>query len=144
MAKEGKQFRPDKYTYMGLISAHCRTCNSHESAMKAQYVLFDMMDSNIPTDSKICNAVIAGWARSGSDEAILQAEEICNRMEALSIVVDGVCFNSLINVYAKSNDPHKSVRSLQVLDRMEERRVAPTSVTYTRCSKYAKVTTSSS
>lgn len=128
---QDEQFRPDKYSYMNLVTAHCRACSSHETAMRAQYVLFEMMDSNIPTDSRLCNAVISGWAKSGSDEAILRAEEICSRMEALSIFVDGVCFNSLINVYAKSNDPGKSVRSLQVLDRMKERRVAPTSVTYT-------------
>eukprot|EP00984_Skeletonema_dohrnii_P013100 scaffold5399_cov113-Skeletonema_dohrnii-CCMP3373.AAC.1 len=99
--------------------------------MKAEYILFDMMDSNIIPDNILCNAVISGWARSGSDDAILHAEEVCNRMDALGIEADGVCFNSLINVYAKSNHPEKSVRSLQVLERMEERRVAPTSVTYT-------------
>mmetsp|Transcript_25458 Transcript_25458/g.43226 ORF Transcript_25458/g.43226 Transcript_25458/m.43226 type:complete len:446 (-) Transcript_25458:115-1452(-) len=127
-----QQFRPDKYTYMNLITAHTRSCASHEAAIKAEYdVLFDMMDSNIIPDNKLCNAVISGWARSGSDDAILHAEEVCNRMDALGIGPDGVCFNSLINVYVKSNHPEKSVRSLQVLERMEKRRVAPTSLTHT-------------
>lgn len=126
-----RELRPDVYTYMILLTAHARSRDSHESAMKAQYVLFEMMDSNIPADAKLCNSVISGWARSGSEEAILHAEEVCSRMEALSIRVDTTCFNSLINVYAKSNHPEKSVRSWQVLERMEARRLTPTSVTYT-------------
>ncbi len=126
-----RQFLPDAYSYMILLTAHTRSCESHESAMKSQYVLFDMMDSNVPTDAKLCNSVIASWARSGSDEATLRAEEVCSRMEALSIKVDAICFNSLINVYARSNHPEKSYKSLQVLERMKERRVTPNSVTYT-------------
>lgn len=126
-----RQFCPDKFTYMTLINAYSRNCSTHETALEAEKVLFDMMESNVIPDNKLCNIVIAAWARSGSQESIYHAEEICNRMDALGINIDGVCFNSLINVYATSNDPERGVWAFKVLDRMKERGARPTSVTYT-------------
>ena len=126
-----KRFRPDKYSYISLLNAHSRGCKTHEAAMKAEFVLFDMMDSNILPDSKLCNTVISAWARSGSDVSIMHAEEIFSRMDALYIEADLICFNSLIHVYAKSNDSGKTIGALRVLDRMKERNFSPNSVTYT-------------
>lgn len=88
------------------------------------------MESNVIPDNKLCNNVIAAWARSGSQESIYHAEEICNKMDTLGINIDSICFNSLTNVYATSNDPERGVWAFKVLDRMKERDARPTSVTY--------------
>ncbi|KAL7529653.1 hypothetical protein ACHAXR_003081 [Thalassiosira sp. AJA248-18] len=126
-----RKFRPDRFSFMALLNAYGRSCKSHECAMKAERVLFDMMDSNHLPDNKLCNSVVSAWARSGSDDAAYHAEEICNRMDFLGIEVDGVVFNSLINVYTKSRDSNKSVDALKVLGRMNERNVKTSSVTFT-------------
>ena len=127
-----REMRPDFYSYIAVLNAYARSCNSYECAAKAEGVLFEMMDSSYvrQPDSKLCNNIISAWSRSGSNEAAARAEQLCDRMDSLGIEIDGVVFNSLINVYAKSCHFDRSVNALNVLHRMHERKVDPTSVTY--------------
>lgn len=98
-----REMRPDKYSYMALMNAYSRNCNCYEDAMRGEAVLFEMMDQRIfRPDTKMCNQVIAAWARSGSEEAITHVREICNRMDSFGIRMDGVCYNSIINVHVKT------------------------------------------
>jgi hypothetical protein len=116
---------------MTLLNAYCRSCKSHDHAVRAEDILFQMMESNIRPDNKLCGNVVSAWARSVSPEAIIRAEAIIDNMDRLQISVDCVVFNCLLNIYAKSCDPNKSFNSLIVLERMLEQRVDPSSVTYT-------------
>mmetsp|Transcript_14917 Transcript_14917/g.27155 ORF Transcript_14917/g.27155 Transcript_14917/m.27155 type:complete len:968 (-) Transcript_14917:187-3090(-) len=128
---QNRDMRPDRFSFMALLNAFSRSCKSHRCAVKAEGVLFTMMDSNYRPDSKLCNNVISAWARSGSNDAAARAEAVCDRMDLLGIEIDGVVFNSLINVHVKSRNSRMALNALKVFERMHERNVLPTSVTYT-------------
>ena len=48
-----KGMRPDRFSFMALLNAYCRSCNGHYHALKAEGVLYDMMNSNHLPDSKV-------------------------------------------------------------------------------------------
>jgi pentatricopeptide repeat protein len=126
-----REMKPDKFSYMALVNAFAWSSeHDPDNAFKAENVLFEMVDRrDLPSpDIQLCTNLIAGWARSGHPDAVVHAEKVCNLMDSCGIRMDAVVFNALINVYAKSSDPNGAMK---VLGRMHDRRIDPTSVSYT-------------
>ena len=134
-AYRDRDTKPDKFTYMSLLSAYARSSDSNPgNALKAEGILRDMLDKrDIPNpDKQLFNEVIAAWARSSRPEAVSHAEALMDLMESLHIGLDTVVFNSLMNVYAKNADSDRASRhAMVILRRMHDSSIRPNSVTYT-------------